>query len=73
MDTLNGIVTILGNGFFPIAVCGFLFWYVWNKDKQHKEEISELRKSIDKIGKALDRNTEALERVVDLYDSRANK
>ena len=55
MDTLQTIVTILGNGFFPIAVCGFLFWYVWNKDKQHKDEISELRKSIDNNTKVLEK------------------
>ena len=58
MDTLQAVVTILGNGFFPIAVCGFLFWYVYNKDKQHKEEISELRKSIDN-------NTKVLQKFID--------
>lgn len=58
MDTLQAVVTILGNGFFPIIVCGFLFWYVYNKDKQHKEEISELRKSIDN-------NTSILQKFVD--------
>lgn len=65
MESLNGIVTLLGNGFFPIIVCGFLFWYVWNKDKQHKEEISELRKSIDKLTKCIDSNTEMIRRVID--------
>ena len=47
MDGINGVVQILGNGFFPIVVCGLLFWYVYKKDLQHKEEINELRKSID--------------------------
>ena len=63
MDTLQTIVTILGNGFFPIGVCGFLFWYVWNKDKQHKDEIGELRKSIDS-------NTKVLSKLVDKLDFR---
>lgn len=62
MDTLQAVVTILGNGFFPIAVCGFLFWYVWNKDKQHQEEISELRKSIDSNTKVLQKFIDKIER-----------
>ena len=66
MDTLNGVVTLLGNGFFPIIVCGFLFWYVWNKDKQHKEEISELRKSIDS-------NTKILQKLLDYIEKRGVK
>lgn len=61
MDALQGVVTILGNGFFPIIVCGFLFWYVWNKDKQHKDEIAELRKSIEN-------NTMVLQKFVDKFD-----
>lgn len=55
METLQTAVNILGNGFFPICVSGFLFWYVWNRDKQHKEEISELRKSIDNNTKVLEK------------------
>lgn len=47
MDTLSAITQILGNGFFPIVVVGVLFWYVWKKDIQHRNEIDELRKSVD--------------------------
>lgn len=59
MDTMNAIATLLGNGFFPIMVCAVLFWYIYKKDQTHKEEINELRKSIDK-------NTDVIQRVVDL-------
>lgn len=58
MDGLNAVVQILGNGFFPIVVCGLLFWYVYRKDTQHKEEINELRKSIDN-------NTLVVQKLVD--------
>ena len=58
MEGLSGVVQILGNGFFPIVVCVFLFWYVYKKDAQHKEEIGELRKSIDN-------NTMAIQKLVD--------
>lgn len=66
MDVISGVVQILGNGFFPIAVCGFLFWYVYKKDSQHKEEITELRKSIDG-------NTRALQRLVDHMEVNKNE
>ena len=58
MEGLNAVVQILGQGFFPIMVCGVLFWYVYKKDGQHKEEISELRKSIDN-------NTLVVQKLVD--------
>jgi preprotein translocase subunit YajC len=66
MDTLNAVVNLIGQGFFPIVVCGFLFWYVWNKDKQHKEEISELRKSIEA-------NTRVLQKFVDKFELKGDK
>ncbi len=69
MDTLNAITTLLGNGFFPILICGVLLWYIYKKDSQtreamkemnanHKEEITELRKSIDN-------NTIVVQKLVD--------
>ena len=47
MEGLNEFVSIFGNGFFPVVVCGVLFWYVYTKDKSHREEISELRKTVE--------------------------
>lgn len=72
MDTLNAITTLLGNGFFPIMICGVLLWYIYKKDVQtreamkemsanHKEEIAELRKSIDN-------NTIVVQKLVDKMD-----
>lgn len=66
MDTLNAVVTLLGNGFFPMVVCGFLFWYVYHKDKEHKTEIDELRKSIEN-------NTMVLQKFVDKFDIRKDE
>lgn len=69
MDTLQALTTILGNGFFPILITGVLLWYIYKKDAQtreamkemnanHKEEIAELRKSIDN-------NTIVVQKLVD--------
>ena len=41
MDVLQALITALGNGFFPIVVCAILFWYVYKRDQQHKDEIQK--------------------------------
>lgn len=72
MESLNALATLLGNGFFPIMICGVLLWYIYKKDVQtreamkemnanHKEEIAELRKSIDN-------NTLVVQKLIDKMD-----
>lgn len=61
MDTLNALVTILGNGFFPIAVCGVMFWYINKKDAAHKAEIDELRTAVDQNTKAIELGARAID------------
>ena len=39
---------------FPIVVAGALFWYITQKDKQHREEIKSLQESLDKNSSILD-------------------
>ena len=65
MDTLNNLTTILGNGFFPIIVCGVLFWYVWKKDAQHKAEMDEIRKSVDNNTNVLEKLVTAVDRILE--------
>lgn len=62
MDVLTALIQALGNGFFPIVVCGVLFWYVYKKDLAHKEEIAELRKSIDN-------NTQVVQKLLDKIEA----
>lgn len=64
MEEINAIVQVLGNGFFPIAVCGVLFWYVNKKDKLHKEEIEEVKKSIDGNTKAISKLVTSVEELI---------
>ena len=61
MEGLQGLTQILGNGFFPIIISGVLCWYIYRKDQSHKEEIGELRKSIDN-------NTQVVQRLLDRMD-----
>lgn len=43
---MNDIVTVFGNGFFPIVMCGVLFWYVTQQDQKHREEITAIRETM---------------------------
>lgn len=74
METLNSLVTLLGNGFFPIVVCGLLFWYVYKKDAQHKQEMDEMRKTIENNTLILQQNTEVMRHLTEVItnDSEAD-
>ena len=43
---MEEIVQILGNGFFPVVMCGLLFWLNLRMMDQHKEESEQLRQAI---------------------------
>ncbi len=44
VGTVTQLVGSLG---FPIVCCGALFWYLVKEKEAHKEEMEELRKSIE--------------------------
>lgn len=44
VGTVTQLVGSLG---FPIVCCGALFWYLVKEKDAHKEEIEELRKSVE--------------------------
>lgn len=44
VGTVTQLVGSLG---FPIVCCGALFWYLVKEKDAHKEEMKELRKSVD--------------------------
>ena len=37
---------LIGSLGFPIVACGALFWKVHSQDKMHREEMSELAKTV---------------------------
>lgn len=53
MEILDIITSTIANLGFPIACCIGLFYKMSKDDTRHKEEVDELRKSID-------RNTEVI-------------
>lgn len=44
VGTVTQLVGSLG---FPIVCCGALFWYLVKEKDAHKEEMTELRKSVE--------------------------
>lgn len=44
VTTVTQLVGSLG---FPIVCCGALFWYMVKEKDAHKEEMDELRKSVE--------------------------
>lgn len=50
-DVLVNAISTLG---FPIIVSIALFWYINQKDKNHKEEINSLRSSLDRNSSILE-------------------
>lgn len=44
VTTVTQFIGTLG---FPIVCCGALFWYLVKEKDAHKEEMEELRKSVE--------------------------
>lgn len=41
------VTQLVGSLGFPIVCCGALFWYLVKEKDSHKEEMEELRKSVE--------------------------
>lgn len=50
---ITEIISTFGSGFFPVIMCGLLFWYMTKEMETHKKETDDLKDVIAK-------NTEAL-------------
>jgi len=44
---ISSFTTLIGSVGFPIAACCIMAWYVKYQTDTHKQEINELKKSID--------------------------
>ena len=41
------VTQLIGSLGFPIVCCGALFWYLVKEKDAHKQEMEELRKSVE--------------------------
>lgn len=57
----NAIVDVIASTGFPIAMCLIVCFYVYTKDKSHKEEI-------DKLSEAVNNQTTNIQRLIDKID-----
>lgn len=44
---VNMVTQLVGSLGFPIVSCGALFWYLVKEKEAHKEEMEEVRKSVE--------------------------
>lgn len=58
---MDNIVNLIGSVGFPIAMCLIVCYYVYNKDKSHKEEI-------DKLSDAVMDQTLSIQKLIDKID-----
>lgn len=63
MDTYNNIIQSISIVGFPIVVSLIMMYVVYSQNKTHKEEMNEIRKSIEN-------NTLAITHLVDILTSK---
>lgn len=59
--TTQDIMTAISTIGFPIAMCLVVCWYVYTKDKDHKDEI-------DKLSEAVNSQTLNIQKLIDKID-----
>lgn len=61
MENVMQMISTVG---FPIAMCLVLAWYVYTKDKSHKEEIDKLSDAVNKQTLSIQRLVERIDRML---------
>ena len=59
--TVNDVITVISTLGFPIVMCGALFWYLVKNNEEHKNEVENLRKTLENNTIALTRLCDKLE------------
>ena len=65
--TLSEVSTIITTLGFPIAVCLILFYYIYQQQKLHKEEVDGLKEEISQLCMKLQTLTDKIEELVRGY------
>lgn len=61
MENVMQMISTVG---FPIAMCLVLAWYIYTKDKTHKEEINKLSDAVNKQTLSIQRLVERIDRML---------
>ena len=51
---MENLVNILGQGFFPIVMCGVLCWYIYSQQKTTSTILNELKVEMASIKEAIE-------------------
>lgn len=66
--TTSDFIQVVNGVGFPIVVCIFLVWYIWQDKKRRKEERKEYEKRQNelyvKLSQSVDNNTLALKNLI---------
>ena len=65
--TLSEVSTIITTLGFPIAVCLILFYYIYQQQKLHKEEVDGLKEEISQLCMKLQTLTDKIDELVRGY------
>jgi len=53
MENIDLIVQVISTVGFPIAMCGIMFWFLTEEQKNHKAEMMELKDVIARNNEVL--------------------
>lgn len=61
---MENVIQMISTVGFPIAMCLVLAWYIYTKDKTHKEEINKLSDAVNKQTLSIQRLVERIDRML---------
>lgn len=50
---INALTTAISTVGFPIVICAVFCWYIYQKDLMHKDEMENMRKTIEENTKIM--------------------
>lgn len=70
-DTFLQLISTLG---FPIVCVLFLFWFIYDSNQKHREDINNLHsqhnEETQKLANAINNNTEVMNKLVFMLENR---
>lgn len=79
METFNPdtFLNLISNVGFPIVCVLFLFWFIYNNNEKHREDINALysqhNEETQKLASAINNNTEVMNKLVYMLEQNNEK
>ena len=66
---MEQLIEVLSNFGFPVACCGILMWYIYQLNRQHKDELQAImsahKEETDKLTESINSNTLVLTKLLE--------